>query len=458
MKELQIKQALNQLVDQAIPANYDPVQAVQKRIQCVRQVGERDKNRVKVQPSLRIAGWAILLLLVGLALFLTPPGQSVAQGVLRFFTLAQSDQMPLPNGRPTEPPVPSRTTAPTRLAELVTASPPGRAQAVEVYPTRTPAPRPTSSLPIWNLSLEEAEALAGFDLRVPADLPPGYRLDNVIFDPKTREVAQIYSFHPYSAGEQFFLHQRLSLNEELIGPSAGVNQFFIGDILVEYVTGSWLDDSSGETETWHSDSIFHTFRWQEGKTFFALEILFDESDTWSPAYWTQDSMQAMLELAIGARSEFPEQINLNYLTSLEQAEAVAGFSLLAPTRLPENFIFSRAVYEPEAKKVVLFYQPDDGSRASSGVRLLITEKQVDDQPTLDWSGMPQEAVEDLSVNGAPAVFIRGAIVDGVYSSEARLSLVWRVDGLEIEMVYYAPAQYPTRLDRDRLVIIGESMQ
>ncbi|MCU0489170.1 MAG: hypothetical protein MUE67_09485, partial [Anaerolineales bacterium] len=114
MKERKIKQALNQLADQAIPAEYDPVQVVRKRIQSVHQAEEGDPIRRKVQPGLRGAGWAFLILLVSLALFLTPPGQSVAQGVLRFFTLAESDQMPLSTSHPTDPPPPTRTTAPTR--------------------------------------------------------------------------------------------------------------------------------------------------------------------------------------------------------------------------------------------------------------------------------------------------------------------------------------------------------
>ena len=127
-------------------------------------------------------------------------------------------------------------------------------------------------------------------------------------------------------------------------------------------------------------AMFHTYHWQAGEFYFSLVFMFDESDTWSPAYWTRDGMLAMIEIVMGVRSEFPEQLNYNNLTSIVQAEAAAGFDILAPAVLPEGFVFTRAVFEPDSGRVLLFYQPEAGSFAVSGVQLLIIELQDTDQP------------------------------------------------------------------------------
>jgi hypothetical protein len=116
----------------------------------------------------------------------------------------------------------------------------------------------------------------------------------------------------------------------------------VGGVAVEYVAGGWFGEAGAGAESWHTDSIYHTYRWQAG-VFFTLEILFDDSDTWSPAYWMQDGMLAMVEIVMGVRAEFPEQVNINNITSLAQAEKVAGFKLLVPSVVPEGFIFTRAV-------------------------------------------------------------------------------------------------------------------
>jgi len=460
MNEKLFKQALNNLADEAIPSNYDPCPDIRKRIEAQLDTGTQRGKRKILQPRLVSAGFAALLVIIaGTILLFTPPGQAFAQGIFHFFTLAENDILPLPTGQPAEPPPPTRTTAPTDIVALQQVTPVESALDAQSYPTAMPAPTAVeANAPIWNLSIEEAKQLAGFELHVPASLPPGYRLDNVIFDPRTNEVSQIYGFHPYSAGEQFILHQRPSAPDDVVGQSAAVEQMAIGGVSVEFVEGSWFGEAGADVETWHTNSIHHTFRWQEGNFYFSLEILFDDSDTWSPAYWTKDGMLAMVEIAMDVRTEFPEQININNLTSIGQAEEAASFDLLVPSVLPEGFVFSRAVFEPQAGQVSLFYQPQDGSRDSSGVRLLIVEKQGRGQFTGTWDGYPEGAVEEVLVGSSQAVLARGALADGVYEPDTNLSLVWNTADRSIKMIYSTRADYPVRLDQEKMIAIAESME
>ena len=372
MDEQRIKQALNTLADQAVPDNYDPTPELRGKISTAPRRPMRQSQPFR--SGLRAAGLAVVfVMLAGIIFLFTPQGQGVAQAVARFFTFAGQDTLPLPTGQPTEPTPPTRTPAPTRIAELQVVTPGDSAPAVASYPTETPVSAAGAGVPVWNLSVEEAEQLAGFAVSTPAVLPPGYRLDNVIYNPGAGEVAQFYEFHPYSAGEMFILSQRATAPEDVIGQSAQVEQLTVGDTPVEYVRGGWFGEPGSGTESWSSGSIYHTYRWQAGDFYYALVFMFDEFDTWSSAYWTREGMIAMLEIILGLRADFPEQVNYNNLTSLEQAEEIAGYDLLVPSVLPEGFVFSRAMYEPNLERVILYYQPQEGTRAVSGVNLLVIQ-------------------------------------------------------------------------------------
>ena len=458
MDEKLLRQTLNQIADQAVPADYDPRPIVRRKFESRQSLRHRQAKSEIHHPRLRLAAiTTMVVLLAAVIFFLTPQGRGFAQQAMRFFTHAESDTLPLPTGQPSEPPHPTRTPAATQMAELTSVTPAAEAPAADSYPTDTPAPQGTVGEPVWNLTIEQAQELAGFEVVVPVSLPPGYRLDNVIFNPNTGEVAQFYEFHPYSAGEMFILGQRLSPPSEVIGQSATVEQLTLGGIPVEYVKGGWFGAPGSSVETWHADAMFHTYHWQAGEFYFSLVFMFDESDTWSPAYWTRDGMLAMIEIVMGVRSEFPEQLNYNNLTSIEQAEAAAGFDILAPAVLPEGFVFTRAVFEPDSGRVLLFYQPEAGSFAVSGVQLLIIESQDTDQP-LSWEGYPDSAVVAVQVGSNPATFVRGAVLDGVYDPEASVSLAWSTAALSIHMRYTARPDYPIRLDLEEMLAIAESME
>jgi hypothetical protein len=458
MNEQSIKQALNYLADKAVPTNYAPTPIIRKRLEATLRLRQNHIERKNLSKRLSFAGlFALLVLLAGAIFFLMPPGRAVAHDLLRFFTFANSDILPLPTSQPTELPHPTRMAAPTYLVQLQQVTPAESVPSVQSYPTASPVPQRKTSFPTWNLTLDQAEQLAGFKLRVPLSLPTGYRLDNVTFDPRTGEVSQFYEFHPYSAGEQFVLSQRLSQPTDVIGQSATAEQMTIAGIEVEYVGGAWTSDAGDNAETWDSNSIFHTFHWQQGELYFTLVFLFDDSDTWSPAFWTKDGMLTMIEVIMGSRAEYPGQVNYNNLTNIDQAEEVAGFDLLVPSILPEGFSFTRAVYQPETKKVLLFYQPQEGSRAVSGIELLITETLGSDQP-INWEGFPPDALEKVMIGSSPATFVRGVIVDGIYHPDASLSLVWNTAELFVKISYTASSTYPAHLEKNELITIAESME
>lgn len=165
----------------------------------------------------------------------------------------------------------------------------------------------------------------------------------------------------------------------------------------------------------------------------------------------------MVEIIMGLHTEYPAQLNLNNITSIKQAEQIAGFDLLVPSVIPEGFVFTRAVYEPEVKRVRLFYQPQEGTRLTNGVSLMISESQDTGQPW-SWVGYPPEALEEVLINGNRATFGRGSFANGTYQPDDNLYLVWDTPKLSIQMVFRASSSYPTRLEKDDLLAIAESME
>ena len=453
---------LNTLAEQGIPANYDPWKAVQKRfegnrssqdkpVQFFVETGEKSRSRI------RLAGMAVLLLIIfACGIYLTTPqGRAMAQGILQFFLNAESNTLSLPTGQPTEFIPPTRTVVPTRKIGLQKANPEDTAVGGSGFVTPTPISTSEYKTSFTGLTLAEAESLAKYKVSVPDSLPSGYTLEDVSYNQQTQSVQQVSKFNPYHSGEMFILDQELSLSIDTIGQNAEVNHIRVGTTVVEWVNGSWFASPGAVQEEWDLNAPIHTFRWQQGDFYFTLQFWIN--DSFSPAYLSVEDMQALIEIIIGTRATFPEKLDLNNLTSVEEAERATGFNILEPSILPEGYRFSHAAYEPEGKRVVLIYQPEISSRASSGANLVVFETiKATPQAPLSWEGFPPQAVEQVVLGTIPATFVRGAIVDGLYDPEFGLALIWDSGELYITLRFHYSSSYPVRLEKADMITIGES--
>jgi hypothetical protein len=241
-----------------------------------------------------------------------------------------------------------------------------------------------------------------------------------------------------------------------IGQTATVEQIQVGDKQVEYVEGMWFAEQGAAREAWDINTPIHTYRWEDGGIYFTLQ--FFVGDTFSPAYLSRQDMLVMVEVVMNLRTVLPDKVNLNYLTSYDAAKEAAGFDILTPSVLPEGFIFSHAVYEPENERVVLLYRPEDGSRYSSGVSLVIFEIPIDiGTAPVSPDGFPAEAIENVSIGDWSGTIIRGAVVDGIYNPDFGWSLHWETNVLRVTLNYYG-YDYPAQLDQAGLLAIAESMR
>jgi len=166
-----------------------------------------------------------------------------------------------------------------------------------------------------------------------------------------------------------------------------------------------------------------------------------------------------VEVAMGKRADFPAYPQRLYLQnlSLEQAQEQAGYTVVAPSLLPEGFIFSHAAYDPIMELVVLYYEPADASRHNTGTSLLVFQTPQTGTPTV-WDGYPPEALETVEINGYEALLARGSVVDKRYEADAALFLEWTTERLKTTVRFYASDTSAPRLTREEIIAIAESVQ
>jgi len=439
MNEQEFKhRLLHHLAETRVPARDHPWDAVEKRLHARRQA----------RRTLRLA-FAAGCVLAGVIFFLTPLGQAAAQSILSLFTRAESDVRPVPTDQQSAALVPSPTPVPTQMVALQAITP------GSTFWTPTPAPTRESNGSLWGLTLSEAAALAQFEPLAPAEVLAGYSLADVVYNPDPATVTQIYKFTPYQAGEMFILSQRAALPDDAVGQSAEVETFWVGDVLVETVRGGWFAPAGAAVEQWENDIPVHAYRWQQNGYTFTLD--FWVGDTFSPAYLTAVDRQAQIEVLLGARAALPERMNLNNLESIEAVRAVSEQPVLAPTLLPEGFIFGHGVYE--TGRVVLIYEPAAGTRYSGNASLTIFETPLNPGAApLTYDNYPPGAVETVAIGPYSGTLVRGQMMDNVFDPDAGASLVWQTETLNINLWVRYSSTYAARLAPEDLITLAESME
>jgi len=430
MNSQQLKQkTIHQFAEHEIPANYSPWEVIKLRAE--KNLPKRSSVRL-VKPAnkgilTRSLGYVMLLALLAGAIYLiTPQGQVTANSLWRFFQKAESNTLPLP----------------------------------EINPVPAQIEGENNQQGSWTrgLTLSEAEELAKFKVQELKYAPEGYIRTDMIFNSQTQSVLQIFKFHPAQAGEMFILDQQLSSNGEPVGQNAEIEQISIGNTLVEVVNGAWFTADSSKLQEWTSESQIRTYRWQQDGFFFTLQ--FSVGDTFSPAYLSKEDMQAVVETAVGVRTTPLVKANLNNLSNIEEVKHAAPFQLLAPALVPEGFILERGVYEPENKRVVLIYRPQDSSGSLNNASLVIFEILNDGSSPSPYYAKewPTGMIKQVMVGSAAGTLTHGTVDKGGYFPSPDYSLYWETDTLRITINFSASSSDPSRLDEAGLIQIAESLR
>lgn len=170
---------------------------------------------------------------------------------------------------------PSLNTLAQRFTQFFSPSP-GSWAIAEIAPLETSHP-----LERFNLTIPEAETLAGFEMKTPSSIPKEFRLVAAAYD----ELREVIILHYTTDSNGLVLRisqQRIDLDFQSIGPDAVIEMVEIGPFSGEFVAGGWMipEVESGADATpspigpqaiWDATVKLQTLRWSDGE--FLYEII-----------------------------------------------------------------------------------------------------------------------------------------------------------------------------------------
>ena len=334
----------------------------------------------------RFAALAAGILVLAAALLATPAGNVVANEILQFFTRAQGNVLPVPTDQYVLP-IPSPTPAPTRALALLPA---------EQVAKTTPTPQPTATaypgMPA-ELSLVEAEAIAGFDLYEPLRLPRDYRLKRITYNTYHQAIEMEYTSPRAATGESFSITQGKNLVPITIGADAKIETFPVGEYTAELVRGIWFADAGSTQRTWRDGPEWYTIRWQAQDV--TIEISLRLNETFYPAYISHDEMLALARDVVRCPPE------ADFYCQLSQAAAAAGFTPWQFSSLPSGISFQGSDYRPGLTNLLYSNGQQQLSVLQSSTQASLLQADV------VWSSAPVSAIQAVDVAGSPGEMIQG---------------------------------------------------
>jgi hypothetical protein len=184
---------------------------------------------------------------------------------------------------------PSLNTLAQRLTQFFLPSPSGQAVS-EISPLETSHP-----LERFNLTMSEAESLAGFEIKTPASDPKEFQLLGATYD-ELREAIILHYATPSDGLVLRISQQHLDPDYQSIGPEAVIELVEIGAYSGEFVAGGWMIpevESGADAPTqavWDAKVKLQTLRWSDGE--FLFEIIL-AGRAGQPGYLDRDGLIAL---------------------------------------------------------------------------------------------------------------------------------------------------------------------
>ena len=383
---------------------------------------------------------ALVLVIVLLA---TPLGKALAQEFVELFSRAESDSLPYPPGQ----------TAIAEYATQIAASPtntPETQSSPTQAPTRTPDPASSEGA---NMTIEEIEQAAGFDVLVPSLIPSKLKFTGGSYLSEENITSLFYGLLGNNYNGLRISQEPITDTDDCdlcseIGPAANIKSVQIGDVPGELVSGVWeLKDGY---KIWRNEPWVVRLRWQTNDTVFELSYF------GTPGSLTKTSMVHIAESMASSNEPLarfsvtptpaPTQTTIkpdpskleNANMTLAEVEQAAGFDILAPTYLA-NHDFYGANFDPITGIVYLFYQEGLTIRQESFARIADCDL---------CAKVINSAVSRFTEVGD---IVAELLVDSKFTKMLR----WQDGNMFFEISYH---QDPGELNFDDLIQIAESIQ
>ncbi|MCU0485381.1 MAG: hypothetical protein MUC85_04660 [Anaerolineales bacterium] len=452
---------LNDLAEQAAPAEQiDLWPAIQNSIPASQQPG---KSGHAINPSnlfLRRASITLLALIVAAALLLnTSPGRALAERLLLFFHVTEEQSFVIPTDQVFEVP-PTSTPAPAYILPLQTVE--AVAQLEPTQPVDLSCSTPESRAAYF-CQIQAVEELAGFDVKEFLYDPKGTKFSSAVFNAEINQVTQ--EFVVTTGGGT--LHLRQGLNEFLPAddpwsqvPSKAVEQTTVNGNYAEIANGTYVVYPNATAAVWEPGGQL-SLVWREENHWYVLEKMGDPY----PIEWITE--QELIRLAESLVDDRPldavPPLDPENLTSVAEAERLAGFDVPTPTLLPQGFELKRVMWVYDT--VRLFYGPE----TSTGSALMIfmgPVTQTQAGPCVDCPPGTSEAVQVGEWQGWywRGVFHTGASLPSkpaptpAWQADApQWQVGWNTDALWISL-WFVPTEDGMEMNKDTLIAIAESLR
>lgn len=429
-------QILDDLAEEAIPTKGTPWPIFQA---ILAKSGRRSRRRIYPRRTLRVRVVFLVVLLLLVGLFTTPQGRVWAQSLLRFFVPTQQD----PSA------VPLLTATPLTLVEVT----PMEAGAGTPVPVVEPA---CSESIDTRCTLPQAQSLVSFPLQQLGALP-----GNLYFKGASVAGERVTAQYECPQGCTLWLEQEKRNGRPVepmpVGSTANVEAVQIGNFYGEYVQGSYY----GADAAWNADDGVSMLRWQQDDVLYSISMVQSgapEALVFPPG---SESLVSLAESLTGDLSlTWPP--NPDFLTRVADAQALAGFRVYEPAKLPDDYHFGFATYDAQSQFVCLNYVYKDASFPSLFLRQSLTA------PLTELQAAPgaQLVTTRLEIDGADGeVFysIGFATPQGACDRQNNIfragqALLWRAQGMSFEL--YGEFRRPfggAGLLQEELVALAESV-
>lgn len=422
----------------------------------------RQREKLKMNPIRRKFVLAVLAATLLLTLVMvTPQGHAIAQRMFQFFSVTSERSFPIPTDQVF--PVPQTLT-------------PQPSQILPVVPVQEGQPVPTSTAEMscssaasqgsYICQVKAAEAQTGFNAKEFLYDPKGMKFSTVTVIPGTKEIDM--EFVVATGGGYLYLRQGISdLPEQTNAwgevPADAVEQVSVNGLYAEIVSGGFMVYPDSTSAVWEPGGQLR-LAWRDGSHWFVLEKMGDPY----PIEWiTKDQLIRLAEELVDDRpGDAVPPLDPEYLTTVEQAEALAGFDIPTPSMLPAGYELKRAAWtdgavrlmygpkgETQSELFIFLGQINQGNRVGPcsecppGVSETV---QVGPWQGWYWRGIFQSTTPAAADQPAPTPVWAG--------DASHWSLAWNSETFWFSM-FYSPAYNSGReANQEMLIKIAESLK
>lgn len=232
-------------------------------------------------------------------------------------------------------------------------------------------------------------------------------------------------------------------------PSDKIETVKIGGEQGEYVRGMFVVKAGSSEMTWKDDGWVQKIGWQAGDNWFMIE---ENNNPIAQSFLDKEHLLAIAGRLVDVQSIVVPTPNPQHLDSVQRVEELAGFRVLQPGLLPEDFKFDFARYEPEWKSVLLYYQ------GRSGV-LIIKQTENKDYILRDLT-KTYPTVRKETIRGYEGVYVNHGDNPKpvLWFEEGENILFWKEGDRAMQIIYRPNDFYGGQVGESELVAIGNSLK